>query len=170
MLPVQRLLGLWIAENGKVVFVEGTEKEGELRVTVAPRLDAPPYAPGDNVQVNARCERLLAVYRPMLNDARPARIQVEASENAGHGRLYNLTPVIPATGKLGQHPWDEAPADAPDELLHLVPSTDAGFIDAVTWQDDEGYIYWAEPLLPLRRATEEQLRQWEAAGRGSVRR
>lgn len=85
-------LGLWVSEDGKVVFIQ-SEEEGGFRVTVTPGLDKPPFPATDYSQASARTWKLPATWTPRTPGqqfgGRLDQLSVEADLKLA-GRTYQL--------------------------------------------------------------------------------
>lgn len=87
------------------------------------------------------------------------RLVVEAGR-PGLDRTYELLVARPNRdpSAYGGLPWVCAGPSTPREDIRLFPQTGASFLDAVSYQEDEGFIPWAEPLSTYRPATEAEAR------------
>ena len=157
-------LGLWIASDGKVVFIE-RDAEGSLFVTVQPGITEDPYPETDHFQAGSRTYRLPATFTPREPGERFGNrldfLKAEAGQ-PGFGRTYNLGFAVENTDpevNWGMR-WAPVPDGTPVEQVWAVPEVGAGYPDAVAQMDDEGEIEWAAPYGEYRRATAAECRQF----------
>lgn len=141
--------GLWVAKDRKAVYIERVE--GTILVSVSSSIKAP-YYPDCNSPYFSSPEAMPAKW---IEKHRLPYLMAEGDRDSpGMGRTYLLHFAVRNENPTlydGFH-WRPPGEDDPIARIRIVPDTGAGFIDAVTYQEDEGEIPWAEPFHPLAKA------------------
>jgi hypothetical protein len=148
-------LGLWVAEDGKALFLE--EAEARYLATITPGLAAPCYPPFQTMAPTAPTYRLPAAWVPAGRTRLPY-VEIETGE-PGRGRTYRLYLAAENTDPSahGGYQWRPPAPEDPIDALRAFPEIGLGLIDAVAlypgFDEDYGNVPWAEPLAAYRKAT-----------------
>ncbi len=140
-------LGLWLAGDGKAVYIE--KRLSDYSVTVKPSIDEDCYLRPHLYVPRVRTFRMKACWNKTEKEF--PFLQVEAGAE-DIGPTYHL--VFAVKKSEGEEPpYRLAMPDDDLENIVALPETQIGLYD--DWEDDLG-VPWALPLLPLKHANQKE--------------